>query len=222
MREPARVRWRFMDQVGPALSWHEWCCLKHVMRLAPAIALCLLLSAPLRAQQVPDAQQVAAPETAPKSQETSRFSKVSKIMNGPLHPIVKGVVAGGGLGVGLSYEFPTSGRWETVAQTVVTFRRYWSAELETAYRTTHGRVGAYGRLREMSQLSYFGPGLHSDVGDRTNFLLRDPVVGAVASARLADWISAGLRAEETLGHGWVSACAESPSIRKCLYQRAGC
>jgi hypothetical protein len=182
------------------------------MRLAPAIALYLLLAAPLHAQQVPDAQQVSAPESTPNSQETSRFDKVASIFNGPLHPIVQGVVAGGGLGVGLSYEFPTSGRWETVAQTVVTIRRYWSAELETAYRGAHGRVGAYGRLREMSQLSYFGPGLNSDVSDRTNFLLRDPVVGAVASARLADWISAGVRAEEIWPDVGSGVSAQHPTV----------
>jgi len=106
------------------------------MRLLPVIALFSLLLAPLQAQQV------SAPEPPEaKPDEKSLFGKVSNIFNGPLHPIIRGVVAGGGLGVGLSYDFPTSGRWETVAQTVVTFRRYWSAELETAYSGGRGRVG---------------------------------------------------------------------------------
>jgi len=161
------------------------------MRLLPVIALFSLLLAPLQAQQV------SAPEPPEaKPEEKSLFGKVSNIFNGPLHPIIRGVVAGGGLGVGLSYDFPTSGRWETVAQTVVTFRRYWSAELETAYRGERGQVAAYARIREMGQLSYFGPGIQSEVSDRTNFLLRDPVVGAVASTRVADWMAAGVRIEE--------------------------
>jgi Omp85 superfamily domain len=176
------------------------------MRLVPVIALCLLLLAPVHAQQV------SAPEPAIKPEETSLFGKVSNIFNGPLHPIIKGVVASGGLGVGLSYDFPATGRWETVAQAVVTVRRYWSAELQTAYRGEHGRVAAYGRLREMSQLSYFGPGLQSDVRDRTNFLLRDPVIGAVASARIADWMAAGVRVEELWPNVGSGVSAQHPSV----------
>jgi hypothetical protein len=182
------------------------------MRLAPAIALCLLLSAPVQAQEVSDAQQVPAPEPEPKSQEKSGFSKVSKIFNGPLHPIIKGVVATGGLGVGLSYDFPTKGGWETVAQTVVTVRRYWSAELGTAYRGAHGRVGAYARLRQMSQLSYFGPGNESEISNRTDFLMRDPVVGAVASARIADWMSTGVRVEELWPDVGRGVSAQHPTV----------
>lgn len=175
------------------------------MRLLPVIALCVLLLAPLHAQQV------SAPEPK-KPEEPSLFGKVSNIFNGPLHPIIKGVVAGGGLGVGLSYDFPARGRWETVAQTVVTYRRYWSAELATAYRGGHGRVGAYARLREMSQLSYYGPGIQSEASDRTNFLLRDPVVGAVASARVADWIAAGVRVEQLWPAVSRGVSAEHPSV----------
>ncbi len=167
------------------------------MRLPGVIALCLLFLAPLRAQQVP------APEPAAKPQEKSTFGKVSNIFNRPLHPVIKGIVAGGGLGVGLGYDIPTTGRWETAAQAVVTFRRYWSAQLETAYRGDHGRVGAYARIREMPQLSYFGPGIQSDVTERTNFLMRDPVVGVVASARLSDWMSAGVRCRRAMARSWT-------------------
>lgn len=183
------------------------------MRLPPIIALCLLFSAPLHAQQV------SAPEPAAKPQEKSPFGRFSNIFNGPLHPVVKDVVAGGGLGVGLSYDFPTSGRWETVAQTVVTVRRYWSAELETAYSSGRGRVGAYARIREMSQLSYFGPGIQSEVSDRTNFLLRDPVVGAVASARLADWMTAGVRVEELWPNVGRGLSGRHPSVADRFSER---
>ncbi len=176
------------------------------MRLPVTIALCFLFLAPLRAQEAP------APEPAAKPEEKSSFGRVSNIFSRPLHPVIKGIVAGGGLGVGVGYDFPTSSRWETVAQAVVTYRRYWSAQLETAYRGDHGRVGVYGRIREMPQLSYFGSGIQSDVADRTNFLMRDPVVGAVASARLGDWMTAGVRVEELwpdLGRG---ASEQYPSV----------
>ena len=177
------------------------------MRMPAVIALCLLFLAPLHAQQVPTSEQAAA-----KPEGKSLFGKVSNVFNAPLHPVIKGIVAGGGLGVGVGYDVPTSSRWETVAQAVVTYRRYWSAQLETAYRGDHGRVGAYARIREMPQLSYFGPGTESDVANRTNFLMRDPVVGAVASARLGDWMTAGVRVEELwpdLGRG---ASTQHPSV----------
>ena len=184
------------------------------MRLAPVFALCVLLSAPLQAQQV------ATPEPpATKPEEKSRFGKFSNIFAGPLHPVIQGVVAGGGLGMGLAYDFPTRGRWETVAQTVVTFRRYWSAALETAYTGKRGRVGGYARIREMSQLSYFGPGPQSDVDDRTNFLLRDPVVGAVASALAADWMAVGVRVEEIWPRLGPGRSARHPSLEQRFSER---
>ena len=160
------------------------------MRLLPVIALCSVLLTPLQAQQV------SAPEPPEAPQEKSLVGRVSDIFSGPLHPVTSTVAAGAGLGVGLGYRFPTSGGWETAAEAVVTFRRYWSAELQSAYRGERGRVAAYARIRQMGQLSYFGPGMQSEVNDRTNFLLRDPVVGAVASARVANWMAAGVRVEE--------------------------
>ena len=176
------------------------------MKLPPVLALCLLFSAPLRAQQV------SAPEPAAKPQEKSLFGKVSNIFDGPLHPVFKGVVATGGMGAGLRYDFPASGRWETAAQAVVTLRHYWSAELVTAYRGEHGRVGVYARIREMSQLNYFGPGIQSAMSDRTTFLLRDPVVGAVASARLADGMAAGVRVEELWPNVGRGGSGRHPSV----------
>ena len=88
---------------------------------------------------------------------------------------------------------------------------YWSAQLESGYRGDHGESPPTPD-REIPQLSYFGPGPQSDVGDRTNFLMRDPVVGAVASARLGDWVSAGVRAEELWPDLGPGASTQHPSI----------
>ena len=177
------------------------------MRLPTIIALCLLFLAPLHAQQVATSEQTAA-----KPEGKSLFGKVSTAFTAPLHPVIKGIVAGGGLGLGLGYDVPTSSRWETSAEAVATYRRYWSAQLETAYRGDHGRVGAYARIREMPQLSYFGSGIQSDVANRRNFLMRDPVVGAVASARLSDWVSAGVRVEELWPDLGPGASSQHPSV----------
>lgn len=125
----------------------------------------------------------------------SLFSKLSGTFNKPLHPVMNGVAPGGGLGMGVAYDFPTRGRWEATAQTIVTVRRYWSAEFDTAYRGDRAQVEGYARMREMTQLGFFGPGTDSLVTDGTNFLLRDPVIGAVGSVRVAPWMAVGGRVE---------------------------
>ena len=38
----------------------------------------------------------------------------------------------------------------------------------------------------MSQLTFFGPGIDSDLANRTNFRLRDPVIGAVALVNVGE------------------------------------
>lgn len=140
------------------------------------------------------AQNTAAP-AAPTPSEQSSFGKLSGVFNKPVHPVVKGVASGGGLGVGVGYDFPSRGRWETTTQAVVTVRRYWSAELDTAYRGDRVQLEGYARMREMTQLAFFGPGMDSMVADRTNFRLRDPVLGALGSVRVTPWMAVGGRAE---------------------------
>lgn len=152
------------------------------------LAILLFVAAPGHAQDAP------APSPAPK--DKSVFGRVSSVFSSPLHPVVKGVASGGGLGAGVGYDFPSRGRWETRAEAVGTVRHFWSAEIDTAYRGDRAHVEAYARAREMSQLNFFGPGTHSEFGRRTNFLLRDPVVGAVASVAVTPWMAAGGRIEE--------------------------
>lgn len=141
-----------------------------------------------------DAQDTPAPAPAAPL-EKSLFSKLSGAFNGPLHPVVAGVAPGGGLGVGVGYDFPSRGRWETTTQAIVTARRYWSAQFDTAYRGDRAQVEGYARMREMTQLGFFGPGTDSVLADGTNFLLRDPVIGALGSVRVARWMAVGGRVE---------------------------
>jgi hypothetical protein len=135
-----------------------------------------------------------APPAPPK--EKSAFSKASRIFSGPLHPVVKGVAPGGGFGVGVGYDVPSDGRWETQAEAVLTLRRFWSAGFDTAYLGDHSRFQAYTRTREMPQLAFFGSGIQSQLGNRTSFLMRDSVIGAVGSLDVTPWMTVGGRLEE--------------------------
>jgi len=155
---------------------------------APICGILLLVATPGYAQNTP----APAPAT-PLDQ--SFFSKLSGAFNKPLHPVVNGVASGGGLGVGVGYDFPSRGRWETTTQAIVTVRRYGSAEFDTAYRGDRLQFEGYARLREMTQLGFFGPGMDSVVADRTNFRLRDPVIGALGSVRVVPWMAVGGRVE---------------------------
>lgn len=173
--------------------WHEWCFDERWMKLqhvSTTVAIALALAAPAYSQNTP------APSSPPSAKEKSLISKASGVFGGPLHPVVKGVASSGGVGLGVGYDFPARGRWETSAEAILTVPRYWSAQFDTAYRGGRASFEGYARLRQMSQLSFFGPGTESSLADRTSFLLREPVVGALVSLRTAPWMSVGGRVEE--------------------------
>ena len=162
------------------------------MRRAAIIGICsawLAVGAlPLKAQVPP-----------PKGKDTKGAglaAKVADVFNQPLHPVVKGVAADGGVGAGIGYDFPKQGRWQTSAEAVMTVRGYWSTQLTTSRHTSRTSLVGYGRVRDMGSLSFFGPGTNSALGDRTLFALREPIVGAVGTVRLSPWVTVGGRVEE--------------------------
>lgn len=159
-------------------------------RICPVTAAILAFSLPSYGQQAP----APDPQTAPE--KIGLYTRLSNAFSGPLHPVFKGVASGGGVGVGVAYDFPSQGRWQTRADAVVTIRRYWSTEVDTTYSGDLVQFEGYARMREMSQLYFFGQGLDSRFVDRTTFLLRDPTVGARASLRLAGWMAVGGRVEQ--------------------------
>lgn len=140
--------------------------------------------------------QTAAPERGQDAAGSSLGKKVGNVFSQPLHPVVKGVASGGGIGAGIAYDFPRKRGWETSTEAVMTINGYWSTLLSTEYRTRRGSVEAYGRVRDMGQLAFFGPGTNSLADDRTHFGMREPIVGVLTSYRLSPWITVGARAEE--------------------------
>lgn len=159
--------------------------------------------------------QAPAPVQAPKGKDTAgsgMAAKVAEAFSEPLHPVVKGVAPGGGVGAGIGYTFPTHGGWETSAEAVITVRGYWSTALTAARHTPRTSVVAYGRVRDMGSVSFFGPGTDSARDDRTSFRFREPLAGAVASVRLSPWIRTGGRIEAIWPHVEDGGSSRVPGI----------
>lgn len=130
----------------------------------------------------------------------------------PLHPIVRGVAPGGGVGAGIEYNAPFRGGWQAGGKAIVTAREYWSGEVGAGYRGARTGVEAYARLRDMKQLDFFGIGTESDQADHTNFRLRDRVVGALGSVRVAPWLAIGARVEGSWPEVGPGRSSKLPSI----------
>lgn len=97
----------------------------------------------------------------------------------PLHPVIGGVASGGGVGFGVGYDSPDDTRWYQQGEAMVTVRRYWSFEGEVGHRAPSKRsqIGAFGAVRHMGRLDYFGIGPNTVFEDRSTFRLRETTFG---------------------------------------------
>jgi len=156
-----------------------------------------LLSAGLLVAQEPPARATSrcAPEAKLPPALKSALCAISSTYHKPLHPIVRGIAPGGGLGAGFEYARRPAKRWHADAMATVTVRESWSAEVGGGYRGSRARMEAYARLRDLPQLGFFGLGSSSDLADHSNFRLRDGVAGLLGSVRPAEWLTVGVRVE---------------------------
>jgi hypothetical protein len=179
--------------------------------LARLIPIAFVAVNSLSAQDLPATR---SPSDTGTSAVERNVRKIGELLKKPLHPTFKSVGPGGGYGVGIQYDMPSRGPWQATANAIVTIRRYWSTEVVTGYYDRRGEVEAFGRARYMSRLDFYGLGTNSDFDDRTDFRLRDPVVGARARVRVTPWLALAARAEEIwpdLGRGKSSTV---PSIEQ--------
>jgi len=102
---------------------------------------------------------------------------VIEVFRRPLHPVVGGVAAGGGLGAGIEYDTPTNHRWFHDARAVVTVNKYWTVAGETGYQNQWSHLGVYGGARDMNRLNFFGFGPDSQLATHSTFRLRENVGG---------------------------------------------
>lgn len=158
------------------------------------VAIVLLTAAPLGAQGPPPAP--SSPGGPKETPLVEAMTKVFDTFDKPLHPSVESVAPGGGVTGGIGYDFPPRGRWQTTTKAAVTVKRYWIAEVDTAYRGDRTDMAVYARLRDMPGLDFFGPGMNSEPDNQTTFGLREPIAGGLASVRIVPWLMIGGRVEE--------------------------
>jgi len=130
----------------------------------------------------------------------------------PLHPLVSGAGPGGGIGAGGGYDSPGRGPWNASARAVYTVNHYWLAEGTFGFRQRRGEIAAFGRVRELRRLDYYGSGPSSGLANRTSYSYRDPVIGAHAGVKATPWLTFGGRVEQL----WPRATAgqRAPSIEQ--------
>jgi hypothetical protein len=147
-----------------------------------AMFLCVLLM-PLRA----GAQEpVASPTPAAGPAEDLAKLRIPAWTKGiidsfskPLHPLIGGVATNGGVGAGLGYTSPEDVGWFQDARAMMTLRRFWLLEGEVGrrYASKRAQIGAFGAIRHMGRLDYFGIGPDTDSGSRSAFRLRETAFG---------------------------------------------
>ncbi len=167
-----------------------------LVRLIGIFPISLIISADsLVAQETKPPPSRCGPEAVLPPFVKSALCTISAAYHRPLHPIVRGIAPGGGLGAGFEYDGLFDGRWHAAARAALTVRRSWSAEVGAGYRGARAQVETYARLRDLPQLEFFGLGIESDLADHSNYRLRDGVAGALASVRPAPWLRIGGRVE---------------------------
>ena len=125
---------------------------------------------------------LAVPATA--GAQTGWKNKVLDLFSAPVHPIVESVAPGGGFGpgVGLKPKMRGNEPWSIHADAVFTLpNRDWQTAASYQYTTDALHVEGYGRLRQMTQLDFYGIGADTSLEGRTTFTYDDRTVGALVS-----------------------------------------
>ena len=157
------------------------------MRTALFLSLLSLVSPGVGQAQDPAPQEeTTETETRPGEGIDSKIpwaTNIIDVFDKPLHPVIGGVVSGGGLGAGIGYDSPDGQRWYQSADAIMTVRRYWAARGEAGRNFQHKRsqVGVFGGVRHMERLDFFGIGPGSSVDNRTAFRLRESTAGIRAA-----------------------------------------
>ena len=101
----------------------------------------------------------------------------------PVHPIIGGIGAGGGIGFGVGYQAPDNDRWYREVEGIFTVRRSWAVQGEFGRRSSSNRsqLGMFGGVRHMNRLDYFGIGARTPYSDRSAFRLREMTFGTRGS-----------------------------------------
>lgn len=187
-------------------------------QLAGVLPLAMLTADLLRAQATAPDPRARCKEAVLPALFKDAVCTAVVVFEKPLHPTVRGVAPGGGIGAGIEYTAPIRGPWHATGDAAVTMREYWSAEVGAGYRGKRAGVHTYARLRDMTRLSFFGLGDAGDLGNHTDFRLEDRVVGALGLVRVASWITLGGRVEGSWPDLSRGRSAELPSIEELFFE----
>jgi hypothetical protein len=140
-----------------------------------ALLLCLLMLAAAAGAQTSTVEPDVIGDLPIPSWGQAIIDSFSK----PVHPVIGGVASGGGVGFGVGYDSPENTRWYQEAEAMVTVRRYWSVEGEVGRRSLSKRssIAAFGIVRDMGRLDFYGIGPGSVFEDRASFGLRETTIG---------------------------------------------
>jgi hypothetical protein len=169
-----------------------------VRKSIPELVGAILLVRLVVSAGVADAQE-RTPESASGADQprlAGIFTGTREVFAQPLHPLIDTIASGGWVGAGIGYDAPTPERWRVSSKGLVTLHQYWLAQFEGAYTGDRVEAVGYARTRSMKRLNFFGVGSDSEVTNRTSFTLRDPLIGLVASTRVAPAVSIGGRVEQ--------------------------
>jgi hypothetical protein len=93
----------------------------------------------------------------------------------------------------VGYDSPEDTLWYQQAEAMVTMRRYWSLEGEIGRHSVSKRsqIGAFGAVRHMGRLDFFGIGPHSVFEDRSAYRQREHTFGTRGWFRVAPAVRMG-------------------------------
>jgi hypothetical protein len=161
------------------------------------IGSCLAFTA-----RVARAQDTVPPVAQPSGEKTSveRAAEITKnIFDKPLHLTVSSVAPGGGLTAGVGFApKPWSGnRYFTSMRAAVSVKKFWITEGGVGWQNDgYARVEAFGRVRQMTQLGFFGLGSDALRANQTSFLMTERTVGATAWIKPQPRLKLTARVEE--------------------------
>ncbi|MEQ1691182.1 MAG: BamA/TamA family outer membrane protein [Gemmatimonas sp.] len=133
-------------------------------------------------------------ELPPALKQTTRVLRTA--FSSPLHLLVDGVASGSGLAGGLGIDIGAPAPWTAKVKGLYSIREYWMLESFARFDGRRVMVEAYARARGLPQVAFYGLGPASALTSRTNFDMRENLVGADASYRVAPWVTMSGRVEQ--------------------------
>jgi hypothetical protein len=137
---------------------------------------------------------------------------IGKLFSGPVHLVIDGVASGGGIAGGIGIGVDPKGPFKVSTKALYSIKEYWVVEGVVGYIGRRATLEGYGRLRDMPQVRFYGLGEESSIDDRTNFALREGLVGAHGTFRLLPGVTLLGRAEHYSPEVSPGEATKYPSI----------